>query len=191
MKRLKFLLQKGDDLRAIRREILSPREKIAVFKPWICFEAEMRIKIWASQFQTYQDLESSQNRSYSQLNMGEGKTQVIIPMFVLQKLFCSDPSKRKLPRINLLSALIDESRLNYFRFFSATSFRIPCIEIPFTREVDLSEQHLRYVKGGLEPFLSKCVIILDRESCLSMTLKIRNLNQIAFESSAKVSPFLE
>lgn len=177
LKRLKFLLENADDLRAIRREILSPREQITAFKPWVCFEAEMRIKIWASQFQTYQDLENSQNRSYSQLNMGEGKTQVIIPMFVLQKLYCNDLSKRRLPRINLLSALIDESRLNYFRFFSATSFRIPCVEIPFNRDVELSEQHLRYVKGGLEPFLSKCVIILDRESCLSMTLKIRQINQ--------------
>jgi hypothetical protein len=43
----------------------------------------MRIKIWASQYQTYKDLSDSPNRSFSQLNMGEGKTQVIIPMFVL------------------------------------------------------------------------------------------------------------
>lgn len=55
--------------------------------PWVCFEAEMRIKIWESQYQTYSDLVNSPNKSYSQLNMGEGKTQVIIPMLVLEKIY--------------------------------------------------------------------------------------------------------
>ena len=66
---------------------MSPREHIVKFMPWVCFEAEMRIKIWASQYQTYLDLVQNANRSYSQLNMGEGKTQVIIPMLVLEKIY--------------------------------------------------------------------------------------------------------
>lgn len=99
----------------------------------------MRIKIWASQYETYKCLNESSNRSFSQLNMGEGKTQVIIPMFVLDKIFNYNDKSRKIPRINLLSSLLDESRSNYYRFFTATSFKIPCIEIPFNRGVDLSQ----------------------------------------------------
>lgn len=53
------------------------------------------------------DLTNSPNRSYSQLNMGEGKTQVIIPMFVLEAIYSQDINKKRLPRINLLSALLE------------------------------------------------------------------------------------
>lgn len=141
--------------------------------PWVCFEVEMRIKIWASQYQTYLDLVQNANRSYSQLNMGEGKTQVIIPMLVLEKIYNPKLENRRLPRINLLSSLLDESRRNYFRFFSATSFRLPCLEIPFNRTVNLNEQNLRSVKEGISNFMPYCIIISDREATLSMTLKFR------------------
>ena len=43
----------------------------------------MKIRIWLSQYDTYRHLRDSVSGSVSQLNMGEGKTQVIIPMIVL------------------------------------------------------------------------------------------------------------
>lgn len=190
IKRLKFLLGSGTDFRGIRREVLSPRKQIVEFMPWVCFEAEMRIKIWASQHQTYLDLTRSTNRSYSQLNMGEGKTQVIIPMLVLEKVYNAKPVKRRLPRINLLSSLLDESRRNYFRFFSATSFRLPCLEIPFNRTVALSEQNLRSVKEAISNFMPRCVVICDREATLSMTLKFRELNELAHNAGTRLSEYL-
>jgi hypothetical protein len=54
--------------------------------------------------------------------MGEGKTQVIIPMMILDSIY---EKKNCLPRINLLNSLIDEARGNFFRFLSVTSFQIP------------------------------------------------------------------
>jgi hypothetical protein len=56
--------------------------------------------------------------------MGEGKTQVIIPMIILNVIFEKNDSN-KLPRINILSSLMDEARGNFFRFLSVTGFQIP------------------------------------------------------------------
>ena len=47
----------------------------------------MKLQIWISQYQTYHQLlglETSSNGSILQLNMGEGKTQIIVPMIVLE-----------------------------------------------------------------------------------------------------------
>ena len=43
----------------------------------------MKPQIWRAQFETYQLLSQSPTGTFTQLNMGEGKTQVIIPMMVL------------------------------------------------------------------------------------------------------------
>lgn len=46
----------------------------------------MKLQIWISQYQTFLHLmgnETLKNQSVPQLNMGEGKTQIIIPMIVL------------------------------------------------------------------------------------------------------------
>ena len=68
--------------------------------------------------------------------MGEGKTQIIIPMIVLWKLY--NPAQRQTPRINLLSSLFEEARANFFRFLSVTGFKVPGCQLPFTREVHLN-----------------------------------------------------
>ena len=52
----------------------------------MCFEAEMKIQIWKSQYETFCLLYEDKQVA-TQLNMGEGKTQVIIPMLILQLVF--------------------------------------------------------------------------------------------------------
>ena len=113
----------------------------------------MKLQIWISQYETFKLLMQGETGSVSQLNMGEGKTQVIIPMVVLELLY---GSKRRIPRINLLQALFHESRSNYYRFLSVTGFNIPIIELPFERKVDLEGKkfHLatRTIKKSLKRF---------------------------------------
>lgn len=71
----------------------------------MCFETEMKIQIWPSQLETYNNLMSNPKVGpFCQLNMGEGKTQVIIPMIILNTIFSKNSS---LPRINLLSSLYE------------------------------------------------------------------------------------
>jgi hypothetical protein len=88
----------------------------------------MKIRIWKSQQDTEEHLRNRGNGSVSQLNMGEGKTQVINPMIVLYNLFEAKKGQL-LSRINILSSLFSEAQINYFRFFSVTSFRIPCFRL--------------------------------------------------------------
>ena len=70
--------------------------------PWLCFEGEMKTQIWASQYETYSLLKKNPSGSFTQLNMGEGKTQIIIPMIVLNEIY---NKKEKIPRVNILSPL--------------------------------------------------------------------------------------
>jgi hypothetical protein len=64
----------------------------------------MKIRIWRSQYDTYKHLRDSESGSVSQLNMGEGKTQVIIPMIVLDNIY-DESFKNPISRINILSQL--------------------------------------------------------------------------------------
>lgn len=41
---------------ALFREFESPRDKIEKKIYWVCFEAEMKIQIWLSQFKTYESM---------------------------------------------------------------------------------------------------------------------------------------
>lgn len=85
----------------------------------------MKIQIWSSQYQTYNSLMSETDKGpYAQLNMGEGKTQVIIPMVILSCIF---DKKRCVPRVNLLSSLYIETRDNLWKYLSVTGFQIPAI----------------------------------------------------------------
>ena len=132
----------------------------------------MKIRIWLSQYDTYHHLRYSQSGSVSQLNMGEGKTQVIIPMIVLDNLY-DDKYKHPISRINILSSLFKEAEANYFRFFSVTSFRIPIFSWHFNRDVNVNQENINKIKFMIYLLKKKMILLMDRESCLSMTLKIR------------------
>ena len=93
------------------------------------------MQLWLSQLKTYQNLKNPGD--FCQLNMGEGKTQVIIPMMILESTY---GKCKLLPRINLLSSLIEEARGNFFRFLGVTGFQLYGFELPFTREVHLSQK---------------------------------------------------
>lgn len=86
--RILFILNCKDgtevDKIALFRECQSPRTEIEQRIHWVCFEAEMKLQIWKLQYETFRTLfEDNSSGSVSQLNMGEGKTQVIIPMIAL------------------------------------------------------------------------------------------------------------
>lgn len=93
----------------------------------------MRIQVWSSQYHTYNELTNSNNGAITQLNMGEGKTQVIIPMLVLDILHNKARKDKKVPRVHFLSTLYEEAKNNYFKFFSATGFRLKIFPIKFNR----------------------------------------------------------
>jgi hypothetical protein len=101
----------------------------------------------------------SKEGPFCQLNMGEGKTQVIIPMIILNSIF----SKQKtLPRINLLSSLYEEARGNMFRFLSVTGFQIPGFEIPFNRKVKLTKHNIYATRNLINCFSGILYVLVKR-----------------------------
>lgn len=92
----------------------------------------MKTQIWKTQHETYKLLATSAPGTFTQLNMGEGKTQVIIPMIVLNEIY---NRKQFIPRVNILSPLYREAQDNYFKFLSVTGFRINIIALYFSRQV--------------------------------------------------------
>ena len=57
LQRAKVLMEgKKIDIVALMREILSPRKDVYKKTPWLCFEAEMKVQIWPSQLETYNNL---------------------------------------------------------------------------------------------------------------------------------------
>ena len=131
----------------------------------------MKVQIWPSQLETYKNLMEEDDKSmgpFCQLNMGEGKTQLIIPMMILNTIYSKDNT---LPRINLLSSLYEEARGNFFKFLSVTGFQIPGFEIPFTRKVDISKKNIMAVRNLINCFEKKAYILIKRESRLSEILR--------------------
>ena len=105
--------------------------------------------------------------------MGEGKTQIIIPMITLELLF-GDAKKARIPRVNLLNSLFSESKFNYFRFLSATAFNVAIVELPFDRSVDLEDPFVNQkISLSLNHFKDRMMLLLDQSSTHSMILKLR------------------
>ena len=134
----------------------------------------MKLQIWESQYQTYHTLmQEEESGIASQLNMGEGKTQIIIPMVTLELLF-GDAKKTRIPRVNLLNSLLSESKFNYFRFLSSTAFNVSIVEFPFDRGVDLENPLIKQKIGqSLNYFKERMMLLLDQSSTHSMILKLR------------------
>eukprot|EP00760_Papus_ankaliazontas_P011157 PhM_4_TR14664/c0_g1_i7/m.35523 len=74
----------------LRLEATSPRDDITRRPFWLAFEVEQRAQIRLAQYDTFVQLTETSRGPIAQLNMGEGKTHMIIPMMVLHYVF-SEP----------------------------------------------------------------------------------------------------
>ncbi len=82
---------------------------------------------------------------YSQLNMGEGKTRVILPMLALH---WADGSR--VVRLNFLPALIDEAYAHLHLVLTASSLlHRKLFRMPFHRDVQLTEQGIAAMRATL------------------------------------------
>jgi hypothetical protein len=118
----------------------------------------------------------------SQLNMGSGKTRVVMPMLVLEltkaKTIGSLKSKRdKTLRLFVLSSLLSETLDLCQRMLTASLFRVCIFQQPFHRHMELNPQKANRMlcmwslckeSGGLQ--------IMAPEHSLSLQLKLNELN---------------
>jgi hypothetical protein len=80
----------------------------------------------------------------SQLNMGEGKTRVILPMLALE---CANG--QQLVRLNFLPTLLDEANGHLHRYLTASVLERKLFLMPFNRDVKLDVIQARTMKACL------------------------------------------
>jgi hypothetical protein len=169
MKRLRF--STSDQL--LIRELMCVRKWSIYEHPrWLAFECDMCLQIRPEQYELAKHLLSTPG-AISQLNMGLGKTRVVIPMIVLEMY---GMQKEKVLRLHFLSAIINEP-LDYFqRYLTASIFRIPLFNQPFNRSIQLTERAVSCMQASWHLCRRhRGVQILAPEHDLSLLLKYYEL----------------
>lgn len=137
---------------------------------WLVFEVEQRLQIRRAQYLVARFLIDNKG-AITQLNMGEGKTRVILPMLVLE-LARSD----RFVRLHFLSQLIDEAYYYLHRHLTASLMGRRLLRLPFDRDVSLSPQDV----AKMHDCLSRCMcargaVVIAPEHRLSLQLKWHEL----------------
>jgi hypothetical protein len=134
----------------------------------------------------------------SQLNMGSGKTRVVMPMLVLEltKANVTDSSKTKRDkaiRLFVLCSLLSETLDLCQRMLTASLFRICIFQQPFHRRIELDEKKVNRMlcmwtmckeSGGMQ--------IMAPEHSLSLQLKLNELNfELTVSLASKLRAYME
>lgn len=104
---------------------------------WLVLEVENNLQIRPLQAQVADHCRFNPG-NIVQLNMGEGKTRVIIPMLVLANTLSSH-----VVRINVLAPLLNEAFNYLHRCLTASVLHRQLFLMPFQRQIKLKEDHVR------------------------------------------------
>ncbi|KAG2486452.1 hypothetical protein HYH03_014899 [Edaphochlamys debaryana] len=112
---------------------------------WLVFEAEGRLQIRPQQYAVAAHLMDPANAgAIAQLNMGEGKTRVILPMLAMS---WADGSR--VVRLTFLSTLLDEAYGHLHAALTATLLGRRLLALPFHRDVELTAAGARAMTAAL------------------------------------------
>lgn len=144
--RLQMLCREGDS-QGIKRELGIMREwGPSRYPAWLVFEVEHCIHIWPEQSALAMHLIENTG-DIVQLNMGFGKTRVIIPSLVLHFAFhCTDSST---PRINILSSLFSEACKFFHGYLTGSVFNLPLVTLTFSRDVEIAREQVLAMRSLL------------------------------------------
>jgi hypothetical protein len=128
--KLTRLCAKSIDSETLSYELSSaPNYSSAEYPQWLCFEVEKMIQIRPEQLRVAMGLIENPG-SIEQLNMGLGKTRVILPMLMLHY------SAKQLVRVFFYSPVFTES-IEYLRQnLTASIFKMPLLCVPFNRSLN-------------------------------------------------------
>ncbi|TMW55348.1 hypothetical protein Poli38472_013239 [Pythium oligandrum] len=133
---------------------------------WLAFEVEGRLQIRTEQYVVAQHLIDNTG-SVCQLNMGRGKTRVILPMLFL---YFNYRKRGRVVRAHFLGPLLSETRQFMHRVLSAGVLRLPFVEQPFERKTELTRKDISRMieavedikrSGGLQVVASEHRLSLD------------------------------
>ncbi|CAH0380841.1 unnamed protein product [Bemisia tabaci] len=137
---------------------------------WFLFQFENEIIVRENQCELIESMLKGKEKAMYQLNMGEGKSSVILP------LLCSNLANgEQILRINVLSALLATMK-NFLRQRFSGLIKKHVYTLPFQRDTDVSPQNLKLILEVLE----KCqkdrhILLVTPEFHLCLQLKLREL----------------
>ena len=139
---------------------------------WLVFEVEEGLQIRPVQYEVAKKLIEDPG-CVVQLNMGEGKTRVILRMLILHWAGKGD---QQLLRITALTALINELFDFLHRHLCASILRRKIFLLPFHRDVQLKEEDVKVMISSME-FCRRSggVLLVAPEHRLSLQLKWHEL----------------
>ena len=142
---------------------------------WLVFEVQQRLQIRHVQYAVAQELIHTPG-AIVQLNMGEGKTRVILPLLVLS-LSVGSGSGKSLPRLHFLSALMGEAyEYLHWALTASPLCRRVCL-LPFHRDVQVSARNVRAMRSSITRYAAVGgAVCVSREDRLSLNLKAHELN---------------
>ncbi|KAG3026700.1 hypothetical protein PC121_g3879 [Phytophthora cactorum] len=171
MERLIWKAKRSDDLSDAQLidELMNVRQwQSTEFPYWLAFEVEGRLQIRHEQFVIAQHLINGPG-TVCQLNMGRGKTRVILPMLFLHFTQSRCP---RVVRAHFLSPLLSEARQFMHRYLSASSAHLGVFEQPFHRQIDLDARRLEFIRNNLDELkLFGGIQLVAPEHRMSLELK--------------------
>jgi hypothetical protein len=154
---------------------------------WLVFEVEGRLQIRPKQYIVANAILNNAG-AIVQLNMGEGKTRVIIPMIIMQ-LTSSATAKDNwsIPRIYFLTALLSEGFAHIHEFLTASVLNVKLFCLPFNRDVDLDMNRVYALHNTFAACKQeKGVVVVAPEHRLSLHLKRFDLTTTTMGSEDNV-----
>ena len=177
----------------IIQEILTYRSWSVESHPyWLAFEVVMGLQIRPIQYTVANSIinelqEKHMQGPITQLNMGEGKTRVILPMLALYWR-----NSGNLVRFNFLPALLQEAGEYLHNVLSATVLEIPVFHFAFNRDVHLNAETADTLLLSLRSCLtSGGVVLCTPEHRMSLKLKSYQLiisNETGSNNDFKTAP---
>ncbi|TYZ60419.1 hypothetical protein PybrP1_004593 [[Pythium] brassicae (nom. inval.)] len=162
-------------------ELGSVRQWVSAEHPyWLAFEVEGRLQIRHEQYVVAAHLIATPG-AVSQMNMGRGKTKVILPMLFLY--FSHRHRGDRIVRAHFLTPLLSETRQFMHRTLSASSIlQLHFVEHPFHRNIELDAARLSLLQEDLaDARASGRFLLIAPEHRMSLELKLLDLRSSAHD----------
>jgi hypothetical protein len=164
-------------LQLVEKELQTTRSyQPTVYPHWLLFELEQNIFIRQQQAEIALKLMESDHNCCVQLQMGEGKSSVIVP------IMCATLSDgKKCARVNVLPSIF-KTNLEDLRAKFGGMLARPIFVFPFQRDLPLSETLLQAMLSQMQKCMAlRGVILASPEHRMSFLLKQK---QITFDENS-------
>ncbi|RHY80745.1 hypothetical protein DYB31_006324 [Aphanomyces astaci] len=143
---------------------------------WLVFEVEGSLQIRPEQAAIAQHLLNEPSGTICQLNMGLGKTRVILPLLILHYT-----SQGHVPRVHILGPILQEALAFFHLHLSASTLAIRILDQPFHRQAELTSFGMSILG---QPIMNACYVVAP-EHRLSLEMK---LQEWVYEKNVHAEP---